>query len=302
MPNVVQTTVENPDELLNAGAYGAGALIRLQTSPTQTGAYADVTGVGATPTLTIITGVRSYTGYDPTGAAASWYRTRVENVGATRVSDWSTSFQVGPEGAGLICSLYDVKQELGSTSTADDETLLEKIRQIGAEIMNITGRRFVRMPASGTTTFLFDVRHPSWVRSLPVPQGIAEASLLEVAVSSQPEIGGVYSTVPTAEWWLRPVIAERTYGWPPTSIAISDLSGSYFAIGSNTVRVTMGLGWPAIPPDIQAIALRAVVGSYLSKGSGAGGMAAVGPTGAMTVLRFISPADRELLTAYTNIP
>ena len=40
MPNQVKLTAENPDELLNAGAYGAGAVIRLQTAATETGAFA----------------------------------------------------------------------------------------------------------------------------------------------------------------------------------------------------------------------------------------------------------------------
>jgi hypothetical protein len=37
----------------------------------------------------------------------------------------------------------------------------------------------------------------------------------------------------------------------------------------------------------------------MSKGSGVGGIAAVGPTGAMSVLRYISPADRETLERYS---
>ena len=86
MPNLVRVLVENPDELLNAGAYGAGAVVRVQTSATQAGTYADVSGTGSTPTLALVTLIRAYTGYDPNGTVSSWYRTRYENAGATRLS------------------------------------------------------------------------------------------------------------------------------------------------------------------------------------------------------------------------
>ena len=291
-------TVEEPDRILASGEYGAGAVVRLQWSATEAGAYADVTGTGLTPSIAVVTATRSYDGYDPAGTVSIWYRTRFENAGATRLSDWSASFQPAPEGSGLICSLWDVQQEFGTT--ADSELIIEKIRQVGAEINGKTGRLFTRTPASGTTTYLFDVAVSG--RTLCVPKGIAAATTLEVATSSQPETGGTYTTVTAAEWFLRPFSAAREFGWPATEIVISDVSGSYFAAGYNTVRVTMALGWDTVPYDIQAIAQRAVIASYLSKGSGAGGVATVGPSGEMRVLRNISPADRATLDWYTVIP
>ena len=89
--NVVKVTVENPDELLNVSAYGAGAIVRLQSSATEGGAYSNEA------TAAIVAGTNSYTLYDTDGTSSTWYRTRYENVGATLTSDWSTSFQVGDE-------------------------------------------------------------------------------------------------------------------------------------------------------------------------------------------------------------
>jgi hypothetical protein len=290
-------TVEEPDKLLVSGNYGAGAVIRLQSATTEAGAYADVSGTGSTPTTAIVAATRSYDARDPNGTTSTWYRTRIENAGGTIVSDWLPSFQPAEEGSGLICSLWDVKQDLGETAATNDELIIEKIRQVGAEIMNYTGRRFVRTPASGTTTFLFDITYGC--RTLRIPQGIASATVLEVATSTQPESAGTYATVTAAEWWLRPIVAERDYGWPATRIVISDLSGSMFYPGYNTVRVTMALGWDKVPYDVQAIASRAVIGSYTAKGSPTG---IVGPTGATIMLRNISPADRETLDLYRVIP
>ncbi len=100
MPNILTITVDDSANLLNAGAYGAGAVIRVQTSATEAGVYGDLSGTGSTPTIAIVSGTSSYTGYDPSGTATSWYRTRYENSGATRVSDWTTAFQAGGSSAG----------------------------------------------------------------------------------------------------------------------------------------------------------------------------------------------------------
>lgn len=298
MPNIVKITSETPDEILNAGSYGAGAVIRLQWSATETGTFADVSGTGSTPTVAVVAGTRIYTGYDPLGTVSTWYRERYENVGATRLSDWTPVFQVADETAGLLASLYDAKQRLGidPSTTTEDENLLEIITQVSAEIHGYTGRRFARSPSSGTSTFYFDVERTG--RVLRIPQGIASMTTLEVATSSQPETGGTFTTVPAAEWFLRPVTAERSYGWPATSVHISDLSSSYFADGYNTVRAVMALGFASVPYDIQAVALSAVVRNHMSKGAPGGVTALAGPTGQMVILRGIGPQEMQTLDRY----
>jgi hypothetical protein len=310
VPNILTLTVEQTDEILNTGAYGAGAVMRVQAATTEDGVYADVSGTGSTPTVAIVAGTRSYAGYDPAGTSSTWYRTRLENVGGTRLSvDWTgdalwaekpghAPFQVAPEGSGLICSLWDVKQALGITDTSEDEDLIERIRQVGDEIHQMTGRLFVRTPASGVDTFLFDVdRHGHRTRTLRVPKGIAALTTVELATTSQPGTGGTYATVASADWMLRPLEGDRTVGWPATRLELSDYSGTYFYGGHNVVRLTGALGFETVPYSVQGIAQRAVIGSFLSKAS-AGVSAAIGPTGATTILRHISPADHESLMRF----
>ena len=299
MPNVVKVRVENSDEILNTGAYGAGALVRLQSSATETGAFVDVTGTGSTPTLPIVAGTRIYTGYDPAGAVSTWYRTRYESADTLRLSDWTAAFQVGAEEGGLICSLYDVKFRLGisATDTTKDEFLLETIGRVGTGIMGYTERRFVRNPSSGTTAFLFDVECPGTV--LRVPQGIAEASQLEVATTSQPESGGTYDIVPAADWFLRPLASRRTFGWPATEIVITDLpSGEItsFSTGYNAARVTMAEGFAAVPGDIAGIAEDEVIRRY--QGRGQGYTAAESGEGFIRLLRANAPDDAKRLEWY----
>jgi hypothetical protein len=290
---ILKIPVENPDDLLNASFLGAGALIRWERSATGGGA-----GFAEIGTVALVAGTRIYTVYDSAGAVGSWYRVRYSKSNGSSPTSYSDEWQSGSdETGGLICSLDDVKQELGQTATTDDEMLLEKIRQVGAEINFVTGRLFTRTPASGTTTYLFDVDEYS--TELVIPKGIAQATTLEVATTSQPESGGTYAMVASADWFLRPVTAEREFGWPATRICLSNTSSSRFYPGYNVVRVTMALGWDKVPADIQAIALRAVVGSYSSKSSPTG---ITGPSGATFMLRNVSPEDREKLDRYTLIP
>src|SRR3989304_2518318 len=92
MANAIRLTlpVRTPSAtVLLAGVYGAGAGVRVQSSSSETGTFADLSGTGSTPTIPIVSGTETYTAADPGGTSASWYRARLEDSGATRVSDWS---------------------------------------------------------------------------------------------------------------------------------------------------------------------------------------------------------------------
>ena len=259
MPNLVRISVDGSEDLLNASMYNAGAVVRLHSAATEAGAYASV---GA---ASIVVGTRIYTIFDANGTVSTWYRTRYEDAGGVTVSDWSASFQAGPEEGNGVCSLYDVKQALSiaATDTGSDEELLELIGEITQDIIGWTGRRFVRMPLSGSSTFLFDIDQTANV--LQIPQGIAAMTQLEVASGSQPETGGTYSVLASTEWMLRPTAHERSIGWPATSIVLGE--GSWFYPGRNTVRITGALGWATVPADIAGMAKRAVARRFKNRGA-----------------------------------
>ena len=262
MPNVIRVHVDGVDDLLNAGMYGAGAIVRVHTAATETGVFANV------GTAALVSGTQTYTIYHTTGIASDWYRTRYENVGGTTLSDWSEAFQAGAEEAGGICSLYDVKQALNETGAEHDEELAELIGEVTADLAGHTGRRFVRSPLSGTTTVVMDVELGG--RCLRVPQGIASLTALEVASESQPETGGTYTTVATTDWMLRPAAHDRLAGWPATEIVIRDnATGAVteFTAGYNAARLTVALGWDRVPADISGIGRRAVVRRFKNRGA-----------------------------------
>lgn len=305
MPNVLKITADGADDLLNTGAYGAGALIRVQTGATQGGAFADLTGTGSTPTIPLVALTYVYTGFDPSGISTSWYRTRYENAGGTRTSDWSNPFQAGGEEAGYLCSLYDVKEREGidASNTSEDENILELIRQVSAEIERLCQRDFTGDRQD--VTYYFDVSESS--RTLRIPRGVQSVTTLGVATFSQPmnETGGIYQSVPAADFAIRPMIAERTWlGEPGDAVVLTDFPTgptTFFFQGRNTVQLVGKLGWGAIPPEVNRIATTAVVSLHLTKG-GDGPRVAIGPDGQMTILRDISPADWYTLQRIASRP
>jgi len=296
VPNTLTITVENPDQVLNAGLYGAGAVVRVQTGATETGSYADVTGTDSTPTIPVVAATRSYTGYDPAGIGSSWYRTRYENVGATRLSDWTPAFQTGDETAGLICSTYDVAQELGGDplSANDLENVIEKIRQVTVAIEGYTGRWFVPRPLSGTTTYRVGT---SGFQRIRIAKGIRSVTSLGIATSNQPATGGTYTLANATDYWLGPPDMDRDVGWPATSIVLNSTSALRLTSASFGAEIVGAFGFAAVPADIQGVAIRAVVRRFIGKGGG-GVSVAVGPAGTEFLLPDMSGSDRSTLDFY----
>lgn len=266
MPNTLKVTVEDVDDLLNAGAYDAGALVRLQWSATEAGAYADLSGTGSTPTILLVAATRDYEGWDPAGATTTWYRTRYENAGGTRLSEWSASFQVGSPPA--LCSDGAVKARLfpaGADDTVDDPLINALIVQVSAWIEGYTGRMFRPV----TETRVFDTTAGSVLR---IPDGVRAVTSMGVATTHQPDSGGAYTTIPAADILLRPKLTDRG-SWPATEVRISrgTLAGTvaYFATAENGCTITGSFGFASVPPDVEAVAIDAVVAAYQSRKNGA---------------------------------
>lgn len=282
---IISVTVENADELLNTGYLGAGALGRVERAATQAGAYSEIS------TFPLVSGTRLYTVYDLTGATDSWYRVRYTTAAAGSPSSYGDVFQSGDETGGLICSVYDVEQELGQTLSANErEQVIEKIRQVGAAIEGFTGRWFIRRPLSGTTTYRM---HTVYGRTLRIPKGITSITTLGYGTTSQGATGGTFTS--TTDYWLDPPEMDRDVGWPATAIRL--LSPVVFTDASFGAEITGAFGWPSVPYDIQGVAIRAVVRRFIGK-SGGGVAVAVGPNGTEFLLPDLSGSDRKTLEWY----
>lgn len=246
-----------------------GPIIRIQIERSDTGGGAGYANVG---TVTLVADTLTYTFSDVNGDVGDWYRWYFSNAGNTFPASanrvYSPEIQPGVSGAGLLCSLGDVKQRIGikSSDDASDELLLEIIGQVSSDMLGMTGRCFARNPSSGTTTFYEDVECSG--RELRLPEGIATATALEVATSSQPDTGGTYTVVPTTDWVLRERSTSSGYIGAATRFVILDTSGSVFTAGYNTVRWTGAKGFDPTPSWVRGIAIRASVRYWQSRGTG----------------------------------
>jgi len=304
---IIYPTVPSLDELADLLAWPVteGPINRIQVERSATGGGAGYSNAGS---VTLAAATLNYTFYDITGTGASWYRWYYSNAANTFPAvgqrEYSAEVQASDPGSGLICSLGDARQRIesnsGSLSDNEQEQVIAYIRQVTSYIHGRTGRLFTRTPANGTTTYLLDVLRAG--RTLWVPKGIAAATTLEVASSSQPETAGTYATVAAAEWFLRPTLVDRDAGWPATQVAISNVSGSYFAAGYNTVRLTGALGWDTVPADIAAVALTLVVAAFRERASSGGDSVTIGLDGERRYERSLSYQDRLTLDRYSIVP
>jgi hypothetical protein len=286
MSVVVRVYVENPDEILNAGHSGAGAIVQLQSSATEAGVFADVA------TAAIVTLIRAYTIYDAAGTATTWYRTRYETSAGVATSDWSAAFQVG---AGGYCSLDDVKQRLERTTNETDELFAEYIDEATDYIRGYIGRDLIDTGLIYTFDGYDAVRGG---RCLLIPRGVRSLSLVETAATT----GASFSTVAATDWFLRPNAQERTPGWPATELWLNDQSGQRFYRGFANVRLTGTFGFSPIPRRIEEVALNLVVRMYASRQAGGNDLIGSGGEGGMPIVSaFLSKRDRETLDGFRSI-
>lgn len=304
MSNILRVTVENPDEILNAGHSGAGAVVQVQHDTTE--AFSAPTDTG---TIAIVTGTRSYTFYHQQGSASTWYRTRYETSAGVATSDWSEPFQAGVEGGGLLCSLQDVEQRLFGTATVSDndrENILDIIRGVSSEMEEHVGCWLAPRPSdpASTTTLAFDVERTGrtlWLRNGNRYVGIRSISSINLATSSQPDTGGTYTTGTAANFLIRPRPTSDGPGW---RIELTDRptgSATVLYAGYNTVQITGSFGPPSVAYWAQEIAIAGVTRRFLGKETAATAIG-LGPEGGIRLLADL-PRDMALrLEAHRFVP
>lgn len=108
-------TVEHPDEVLEAEAFGAGAVIRLESSPGGVAPWV-WTEIDTTAVLADTT---SYGIWDPAGTSTTYYRTRYSDAGQTLFSEYSETFLAGT--AGPLLTVDELRLHI--TSSLTDEAL-----------------------------------------------------------------------------------------------------------------------------------------------------------------------------------
>jgi hypothetical protein len=175
--------------------------------------------------------------------------------------------------ADQLCTAAQVKARInpaGVSDAVDDTLISEIIDEVSGWIQSYTGRKF--NPIS-SADYYFDTRAGYVLR---VPIGIRAVTFMGVAMTSQPDAGGTYTTVPSTDYILRPKTQDNADGWPYTEIRISrgTLAGTIttFATVDNGCKLTMTAGFAAIPKDIEAVAIDAAVAAYQNRKMGASGV------------------------------
>jgi hypothetical protein len=180
---------------------------------------------------------------------------------------------------------------VGTADTTDSALQQTIVDQVNTYIETTTGRVIAPI-ASGTVTF--DI--PVSTSVLYVKEGVRAITSLEVADYT----GGTYTTVGTADYFLRP-LAPRP-GWPYTEIHISDVptgSVSAFSAGYSTVRLVGTRGWAEVPEDLEDVAITLAVRAWHSREAGQQDIVGTDEMGRPLVSRFLSRRDRETLHRYT---
>lgn len=272
MPIILKVRVDNPDELLNASAYGTGAVVRAEWSATSDGTYASV------GTAALVAGTRIYTIFHAAGTSSLFYRTRYENSGGTVVSDYSDPFQPDE----YLVSLDNVKQRLGitATDTASDEDLLQFIGAATQHIHRYTGRYFLPDPVG---VYTFDGWDCPNAVTLFVPRGIRSVTTLKI------------DGVATTNFVLRPSEHDRPDGRPATIIRLH--TDAFFTAGTDNIEVTGEFGFAAVPPEVEMVATNMVVRAWQARGAGVATALGTGDFGQM-ILRWVSPEEKSWLDAY----
>lgn len=111
--------VANTADLLATEAYGAGALLRWESSATETGIYVE----GGT--VALVSGTSLYDVWDAAGVPeTTWYRTRISNAGGTTFSAYSAPFLPGPASLTTVAEVRAlVKSRL---SDADLQAVIDR--------------------------------------------------------------------------------------------------------------------------------------------------------------------------------
>jgi len=295
--------VENATDLLATSNLGAGALLRVERSATETGAYVEIT------TIALVAGQRMYRYYDLAGTVSSWYRTRYSKSDGSSLQPYGSVWQTGDETAGLLCSLYDAQQRIAGSATMSDndrETLLDVIRGVSSEIEDYTGAWWASRPTDpeSSTTYRFDVdRYATslWLRQGSRYTGVRSVTAINLATTSQPATGGTYTAGTVADVFIRPQPSEGNPGW---RIELSDYpSGSnrFFYPGYNTVEVTGTFGPASVPYWMQEIAIAAVTRRFLGKETAATAIG-LGPEGGVRLLAGLPSDMAQRLEAHRFMP
>jgi len=272
------TIPDSPAALLVT--YGAGALIRVQSSPTEGGLYGDIPN----PTQPIVAGVTTYPVYDSDGLPSDWYKFRYESEDGNTVGTYSEATQPQPQSS-VYASLATFKNYVRTESDDEDELLGLALAAASRAIDRHTNRTFA------TTLGAVEDRYYSSLNGVIKIDDLMTASGLAIAWDSAGDY--TYATsVDAADYFLAP-IGALVVGKPYTAIHVPGLP-------NGTVKVTGLWGWQQVPLTIQEACL-IQASRYWARRNSPYGIAGSPDMGSeMRLLNKLDPDVQHMLASYIN--
>lgn len=289
---------DSPDDLLDAGAFGAGALLRLEKS-------ADGITYGSETTTPIVSNQMVYRMFDTAGVSTTWYRWRVSNSGGTNFSEFAAPFQLG-EGPERYTTLALVRARLKKAvaDTTDDARIEEIVQDTNYWVETFIGTPVgpstaTQMILDGCRAVGYPQNYSNWTGRgdyIYVKRGVRSVSLVEMRYSTSSS----WTTVDSTNALLYPVDGERDPGWPPQYVRLIGPTYYYWYDGNQNVRLTGVFGFAQVPPDIREVATVLAMRSYLNMRAGQQDLTGLDEQGQIAVSRYLSYRDRMTLQRYRD--
>lgn len=238
MSNRLMIEVTDPDGLL--AGLGANAVIRLQTSATQTGTYTDLT------TIPIVAADHEYVYEHLAGTTTDWYRARFEDAAGLFPKTYAAPFQVNDALSAYATPAAFRTFIRSSGVDLDAYTEMLALESAARAIDRECGRTFRLAGASSARVFTagLSLSGGDSVQYAVEVDDFADATGITVAFDAT---GNGSYTTPCTTFRAEPVNAP-TKGVPYTSL-LFDL-GVVPPLNAYGVQVTVAWGWAAIPSAV----------------------------------------------------
>lgn len=223
--------------------YEAGALIRVQSSPTSGGSYGDVV------TIPIVSGQSVYPVYDADGIGGTWYKYRYEAADNDPLGDYSAAFQP-VQSDDLYASLASFKDFVrdSDANITDDTTMLLALASASRAIDRTCNRRFALATGTQTARHFTPDRLPatevSWGRYVVRIDDTFDATSTLALDSTG---NGDYDVASTT---FRMAPLDAPAKGKPYTMLLMDYGTSAWSRGEFGAAVTSDWGWTAVPDTI----------------------------------------------------
>lgn len=238
--NILRITVD--PEVLATGAFGTGAVVRVESSATGGGA-----GFAELGTVAIVAAQMEVTYYHATGTSTTWYRTRYSKASPVAPGDWS---EYGPEFQSEGTVAYATVSDFTSTFESEPasgrlERIAECLEEASSLLEGAIGWDFYRHPTTSTEIRYFDGPRDDY--RLCVHEGIVSVSELAVRSSAATS---TWTVVAAGDYFLDPRVLLPGESYTHLTLTRAGAQSFYWP-GIATIRVTGVFGYSVVPTRVK---------------------------------------------------